>query len=500
MILYPKRILKDYENNRLDKKTAINHLIIIINKTKTTEKRIESIHILEAIGIYGEFLYEYFENLMISDSNELIRNLAIAIIKKYYIDKAFEPMCWAYRHESSLKCILTIISTLGNINSPLAREYLINELKNTELSGYSKSFLRLIKENKLINYSTQNLASMLINYYIIKKFIEKFQRLNYKVKDGYVNELDFSCIGHNIFNWNIIDRIPTYIGLLQKLEKLDLKVNKIKSIPDSIGELLYLKELDLSNNQIQIIPESFSAMESLNILNLRHNNLTSLPNAIGKLENLKYLDISHNKLMNLPKSFKNLGNLKYLKLYGNQFEEIPAHLGNLNKLKYLEAGLNSITAIEKNLLSISSLEKLGLGSNKLNIHTLYKLKSLENLQEIDLYDNNIRELPKSFRELNQIKKLSIHNNQLRDIPENFSHLNSIENLDLSWNNFKVIPDALFRLQTLKKLNLSGNKIHSIPNIIFKLKNLKEIDLSYNKIQKKPILITKMENKGISLKI
>jgi len=499
MILYPKRILKDYENNRLDKKTAINHLITIINKTKTIEKRIESIHILEAIGICGEFLYEYFENLMISDSNEIIRNLAIAIIKKYYIDKAFEPMCWAYKHESSLNCILTIISTLGNINSPLAREYLINKLKNTELAAYSESFLCLIKENKLMKYNTQDLASMLINYYIIKKFIEKFQQLNYKVKDAYVEELDFSCIGHNIFNWNIIDKIPTYIGFLKRLKKLDLKVNKIKKIPDSIGKLISLKELDLSNNQIQVIPESISAMGSLNVLNLRHNNLTSLPDNFGKLKKLKYLDLSHNKLMNFPQSFKNLGNLKYLKIYGNQFEIIPVQLSELNKLKCLEAGLNSIRSIEQNLLNISSLEKLGLGSNKLDIKTLYKLKNLKNLQQIDLYDNNIKELPNSIGELKQIKYLSIHNNQLIKLPKNFSKLNSIEILDLSWNNFEEIPEEVFELQNIKKLNLSGNKILKISKSLKKLKNLKKIDMTYNKIRKKPNFLISLEKNGVLVK-
>lgn len=498
MELDPKRIWQHYQQKRVDKKSAINRLTTMINNSSDIKRRIECIHTLESIGIEGDFLFRFFENLMISDSNEVIRDIAIIKIRDYYIEKAFEPMCWAYRHESSMKCIINIIQTLGEINNHLAREYIINELINTELAEHRKNLLRLIKGNKNKNYNNRELASMLINYHILKLFLDKFKRLSYKIKDGYVCELDFSCIGHNIFNWNIINKIPNYIGFLNKLKKLDLKVNKIRNIPDSIGELTALNNLDLSNNQINIIPDSISQMRSLKVLNLRHNNLRSLPDTFGKLIKLKYLDLSHNQLTNLPQNFENLTNLEFLKLYGNKFEETPKELKNLKNLKYLEMGLNSINSIEQDLLNIISLEKLGLGSNNLDVKSLYKLKSLINLKEIEICDNNFKQIPHSFGELNQIKHLSIHNNQLSNLPDTFSRLNLLENLDLSWNNFQEIPTEILELPLLKNINLSGNKINSISNSIKELENLEKLDISYNKIRKKPKIVNSLEKKGVSV--
>ncbi|MBD3211353.1 MAG: leucine-rich repeat protein [Candidatus Lokiarchaeota archaeon] len=500
MLLDPKITWQQYQEKRLDKYSAILQLITIIQNSSDIESRIESIYFLESIGIEGHVLFDFFENLMISDSNEIIRRLAIKKIGRYYLGKAFEPMCWSYKHESSMECILAIIKILGNINNHITREYLINELNNVKLLDFRQGIASLIQENKILNYSNQELALMLINYYIIKFLNDKFDRLRYKIKNGYIKELDFSCIGHNIFNWNTITKIPHYIGFLSKLQKLDLKVNKVRKIPTNIANLVSLKQMDLSNNQIQIIPDSFSQMESLLHLNLRHNSLSSLPESFGSLRTLKSLDLSHNKLISLPKSFKNLKDLENLKLYGNKFDEIPNEIAELSRLIYLEIGLNAIKSIEKNLLRMKSLERLGLGGNNLDVDTLYLLEDLRNLKQIELYDNNIEILPNSIGELTQVRDLSIHNNQLQDLPETFSQLKLLEHLDISWNNLEVIPREIFDMCSIKTINLSGNKIKTIPKSIKNLKNLKEIDISFNKIRTKSKLLFSLEKKGIVVKI
>jgi len=498
MVLDPRIILKEYQENKLDKISAIQRLITIINNSFDIKKRIEGIHTLEEIGIEGDQLFAFLENLMISDSNEKIRILATLLIGKYFTKRAFEPLCWAYRHEVSLNCILSILSTLGKIKDHLVKQYLIKELKNIEVFDFRNSIIRLMKENDLENYQNKELSLMLINYQIIKFFIEKFKRKTYKIEKGYITELDFSCIGHNIFNWNIIKEVPDFIGFLNHLSKLDLKINKIKKVPNSIGKLNLLNDLDLSNNQIQILPEAISLMRSLRKLNLRHNDLKHLPDSFGNLKNLKILDLSHNKLDKLPKSFRNLEKLEYLKLYGNDFETTPSELKLLGSLNYLELGLNEINSIDKNLIKIKSLEKLGLGGNNIDVSSLRKIKSLKYLQILDLYDNKIERLPYSFGEIFRIKQLSLHNNQLKELPKSFSDLEYLEYLDLSWNNFEQIPDELFKLSSLRNINLCGNKIKLIPKEIINQENLTHLDLTYNKIQEIPQFITKMKKSGINI--
>ena len=500
MVLDPRIILQEYQENKLDKISAIQRLVTIINNSFDIKKRIEGIHSLESIGIEREHLFPFLENLMISDSNEKIRILATELIGKYFTKRAFEPLYWAYRHEGSLSCILSILSTLGKIKDHLVKQYLIKELKNTEVFDFRNSILKLMKQNDLENYQNKELSLMLINYHIIKFFIEKFKRITYKIEKGYITELDFSCIGHNIFNWNIIKEIPDFIGFLTHLSKLDLKINKIKKVPNSIGKLNMLNNLDLSNNIIQILPEAISLMISLKSLNLRHNDLKFLPDSFGKLQNLENLDLSHNKLDKLPQSFGNLEKLESLKLYGNYFEITPLELKKLRSLNQLELGLNEIHSIDKILIKIKSLKKLGLGGNNIDVRSLSKLKSLKYLEILNLYDNNIEQLPYSFGELFQIRQLSIHNNQLKELPKSFTNLEYLEYLDLSWNNFERMPDELFKLSSLKNINLCGNKISLIPKEISNQKNLRNLDLSYNQIQEIPNFLIKMKKSGINIKL
>ena len=105
---------------------------------------------------------------------------------------------------------------------------------------------------------------------MIRYFEEKFTKINYKVNNGLVAELDLSCTSN--FGWNLLKNLPEFIGVLKYLKKLDLKINGIAKIPTSIGFLSDLKYLDLSNNVIKSLPGSIGSLKSLESLYLRYNN------------------------------------------------------------------------------------------------------------------------------------------------------------------------------------------------------------------------------------
>ena len=70
MELSPKFIQKNYGNKKLDKFSAINQLISIIENSENIQARIEGINVLAEINANTENVFKLLENLLISDSHE----------------------------------------------------------------------------------------------------------------------------------------------------------------------------------------------------------------------------------------------------------------------------------------------------------------------------------------------------------------------------------------------------------------------------------------------
>jgi len=100
MILTPEKICEEFENNNLDKHTAFDLLISLIENSENENDRVKSIESLEKIGIFNGKTFNILENALISDSNGNIRNAAAKVIeKKFSNEKALVPLKWAIKHE-----------------------------------------------------------------------------------------------------------------------------------------------------------------------------------------------------------------------------------------------------------------------------------------------------------------------------------------------------------------------------------------------------------------
>ena len=106
MTLTPNAIYKDFEEKNLDKSTAVDLLISLIENAEYVNVRKESIRNIERIGLKSglkhEKLLKLLENLIVSDLNEGIRNAAISAMKNLFINKSLDPMKWTLQHEKSL--------------------------------------------------------------------------------------------------------------------------------------------------------------------------------------------------------------------------------------------------------------------------------------------------------------------------------------------------------------------------------------------------------------
>jgi hypothetical protein len=143
--------------------------------------------------------------------------------------------------------------------------------------------------------------------------------------------------------------IPTEIGLLTQLTRLDLCDNDlVGTIPSILGNLIRLTSLDLYGGQLT----------------------GTIPSTLGNLIHLNYLGLDHHQLTGtIPSTIlRNLTQLTTLSLYANRLTgTIPSTLGNLVQLTALYLSENQLNGtIPSTLRNLTQLNRLFLDENQLN--------------------------------------------------------------------------------------------------------------------------------------
>ncbi|MFX0042781.1 MAG: leucine-rich repeat domain-containing protein [Candidatus Hodarchaeota archaeon] len=496
MPLTPKAIYEDLKNKDLDYNSALELLITLIDNTDNVDTRLESIRILEKIQAKDDKVYKLMENLLISDSNEYIRNLAASLIKTLFLDRALKPMKWALENETSLMCLITIISTLSDINNKKSKSFLIEKIDALTNQKYKFNLQNVFGRKNLERSSHKDLAELLINYYFISFLKIKFGYIKYEFNNlGYITKLDLTNTDpQGIFLSNFFDSILS----LNQLKVLDLRFNHLIKLSEISNESDSITSLDLSYNKLIKLPESISKLKFLKILNLKSNRLRTLPDSLGALSLLQTLNLRNNLLNELPKSIPSLKKLKNLDLHGNKLTSIEFKLNQ--SINDLDLGWNNFYEIPTSIKSLVFLEKLGMSGNKIKKLPNW-ISSFQSLISLYLYDNNITELPNSIGKLKSLENLILRNNQLSSLPESFQNLKNLKELNLSWNNFSVLPEWIGDLSALEELNLWGNQLEQLTESIALLPSLKILDLNFNKIKTIPESLRRLErNRGLIIKI
>ncbi|UCC20695.1 MAG: hypothetical protein JSV62_05265 [Promethearchaeota archaeon] len=487
MPLTPKAIYQDLKNKELDYNSALQLLITLIENTDNAETRLESILILEKIQAKEKKVFELLENLMISDSNKSIRNIAAWLIQTNFLERALKPMKWALEHENELICLITIISTLSKINNKKSKSILIEKLKYFSYLENKYNLKEIFKNKRIESFSTQDLAELLINYYFIKFLKVKFGFIKFEFdKHGFVTKLDLTNVDpQGIYLSNFLDLIYS----LKHLRELDLRFNNLIELSEISNISDSIISLDLSYNKLITLPYSIDKLKSLKELNLKSNRLRTLPDSLGNIHSLQILNLRNNILTEIPKSIKSLNILKTLNLHGNKLSSIDFELNN--SITGLELGWNNFLFVPSNVRSLISLERLGMSGNELKKLPKW-ISSFQSLKILDLYDNKINKLPDSLGNLNSLEKFILRNNYLSFLPESLKSLKNLKILNLSWNKLSFIPEWIGELAALEELNLWGNQLETLPESISLLSNLKILDLSFNRFEQLPPFLRKFE--------
>ncbi|MHA2186030.1 MAG: leucine-rich repeat domain-containing protein [Promethearchaeota archaeon] len=447
MELSPKKIINEYSQNRIDKLAATKLLLSLIENTDNNKTRIECINQLDNIRVGDERSFEVLEHLLISDSNDLIRNSAAITLRNNFLDRILEPMKWSLAHDESPLCLNTIylilIDILHNLardSDPFASSSLLTEIEGMNNKDFVIGFETICRSKNIEDFSNPELADVLINYFSIIYLEKSFWRLKSKLNECKIIELDFIFKGLTrlpdviknlthlktlILRYNQLTQLPDWISVLRSLEILNVNVNNLNTLPEEIGYLKSLKELLLWKNELSHLPSSLGNLINLETLNLRLNQLKTLPDTIGRLTSLKELNLHDNQLVNLPNSIAFLDKLEVLNLSWNNIQNLPDSFGSLSSLKALDLERNELTELPESIKDLKSLEYLNLSDNKLT--TIPKgIGNLTSLQYLNLSRNELDSIPKSLKSLTSLKKLYLGENYIRTIPKYLRKLECIE--------------------------------------------------------------------------
>lgn len=133
MPLSPEKIYKKYRNNSIDKKTAADSLISLIENTDKEEIREYCIDLLEEISPTSETLFSLLENLLISDSDINVRAAAFYTLKKNFPSKLLEPLKHLVEHDDSF-LLIPVANSLAEIDKETCRQAIINRIKKERFS------------------------------------------------------------------------------------------------------------------------------------------------------------------------------------------------------------------------------------------------------------------------------------------------------------------------------------------------------------------------------
>ncbi len=149
IMLTPREIYNEFQNKIIDKKSASEVLINLVENSQDDNLREESINYIKKIGLKNQSIFEFLENLFISDLNEHIRNAAFNAIKKNFKDKAIKPALYAISKEESFSILIPVIEFLiENFNPLSCKDLLIKKIKNLDKKSL-KHDLNLMKLENL---------------------------------------------------------------------------------------------------------------------------------------------------------------------------------------------------------------------------------------------------------------------------------------------------------------------------------------------------------------
>lgn len=238
--------------------------------------------------------------------------------------------------------------------------------------------------------------------------------------------------------------LPSIIGDLTELRKLDMSNNAITAIPFELGNCSKLEELLLHHNKIPQIPVEISKLSQLRKLDLSYNSFFRFPKEIGQLSNLEWLDFSNNRINEFHSEITNCTKLEYISFAHNFINYFPSGFSKQKKLRVFDFSHNALTYYSDEINVLTELEQLRINNN--NFSTLSaEIMNLVKLTELDISYCNLTEIPSGINKLAALKRLNVRRNNISKIPSGIGSLTKLKEIYVAQNNLHDLPTEITQL-------------------------------------------------------
>ena len=105
----PKVLLERFQSGKLDQDAFTNSLMSLIENSDEGILRVESIELLSKFSSEDPRLVKLYQDLLISDSAEDIRNISAKYLVSRYFKECVEVLEWAIQNEQSPKILTEIL-------------------------------------------------------------------------------------------------------------------------------------------------------------------------------------------------------------------------------------------------------------------------------------------------------------------------------------------------------------------------------------------------------
>jgi len=279
-----------------------------------------------------------------------------------------------------------------------------------------------------------------------------------------------------------METIEAEIGLKFKL------VDKFK---------FFLRDEDFHSSNIDSLRYDYLLLDNPTQFYVQNNHVEGV--AIMDPNDYEQYQYEPEKLIFIPPGIRDLVNLKQLFFCAHFLYKIPiphwlADLKALETLCLYACRFENLDFISE----LSSLKTLVINTSYIkNSNLPISLKSLTNLEYLDLEDSRIKSLPASIGDLSQLKILILDHNPIKALPKSMDHLKNLITFSLqNWNDVQPteFPRELCKIKSLQYIYLRSEHIKFIPECIGKLTNLKELYIENCNLSSLPDnIIVKLKN-------
>jgi len=246
---------------------------------------------------------------------------------------------------------------------------------------------------------------------------------------------------------------------LRQLQNLIFDLNLVV-VPGDLSQLKNLRRLSVCGTGSTMLAMSFqlSALTHLEELVVKNPLWAEVPDAVYSLPNLKSFEIRGHPLLAHNLGFcpaaAQMHQLERLGIIAHQLQKAPNEIGDMIFLKQLDLSLNNFDECLppdvmfpfKKLIRLESLDISHCGLKHLPI----SLRSLVNLEELNLSGNRFESMNNVLADCLHLKRLIMRGCGLEAVPLQISDIPYLEHLDIS-NNPVTSVEGLRELLSKERL-------------------------------------------------